>query len=133
MNTSRKLLQYVYGLNYNHNLNNFLEKTIITKDPNYKLVEYYEKNNKIGYIYYNLKIGSIDILYINEKYRNQGLGKQILDKVIDEMKNYNIDTLWVTNASKYNEFWKNVNNKSFTYTFPIGVKPHLCGYYMKLK
>jgi GNAT superfamily N-acetyltransferase len=148
MNTTRKLLQlthcltnglthgltnsYIYGLKHN-NLNNFIEKTIIMKDPNNKLVEYYENNDKIGYIYYNLQNGSINIFYINEKYRNQGLGKQILNKVINEMKDYNIDILWVTNASKYNEFWKNVNNKSFTYKFPIGVEPHLSGYYMKLK
>ncbi len=48
MNTSRKLLQtaYIYGLNHNHNLNNFIEKTVIMKDPTHKLVEYYEKNDK---------------------------------------------------------------------------------------
>ena len=50
MNTTRKLLQlthgltntYIYGLKH-HNLNNFIEKTIIMKDPHNKLVEYYEK------------------------------------------------------------------------------------------
>lgn len=143
MNTTRIFLQknfglkkgltYVYGLNHSHNLNDFIKKTVIMKDSSHKLVEYYENNEKIGYIYYNIKNGSINVFYINEKYRNQGLGKQMLDKVIDEMKDYNIDTIWVTNASKYNEFWKNVYNKSFTYTFPVGVEPHLSGYYMKLK
>jgi hypothetical protein len=131
MNTSRKLLSYACVINNKINLNNFIKKTFV-KENNNKLIEYYENEDKIGYIYYNLKNGSINMFYIQEKYRYQGLGKQILNNVISEMKDSNIDTLWITNASKYNNFWSNVNNKSFTYKFPINVEPYLTGFYMKL-
>ena len=51
--------------------------------------------------------GQIGLFYIDEKYRNNGLGKEILNNVINEMKNNNIKEIWAV-TSKDHKFWSNV-------------------------
>jgi ribosomal protein S18 acetylase RimI-like enzyme len=81
---------------------------------NNNLSDPYYQSNLIGYIYYNIHIGKVDILYVSTKYRNKGLGKQMLSDAINDMKNHNLKEVWCT-ASKNHEFWNNVYNKSFTF------------------
>ena len=57
----------------------------VYKKPGGILLEYYNKNNqRIGLIRYYVTTGQIGLFFIEKAYRNRGLGKQILSKVIDE-------------------------------------------------
>lgn len=118
-------------------LTDFKETRTFIQDrrgPNYVThLEYFnDKNESIGYIDYRLSNGEIDMFGLEHKYRNQGLGKQILLKTIDEMKQQHLKEIWGF-ALEGHPFWSNVFNKSFTYRNPIHPSsPTLCGYFMKL-
>lgn len=77
-------------------------------------IKFYYNEKNIGYIQYRLGTGQIGLFYIDEKYRNNGLGKEILNNVIGEMKNNNIKEIWAVTSEKHN-FWSNVYNKKFKY------------------
>ncbi len=67
-------------------------------------------NCYVGHILYRLNVGQIVQFYIDELYRNKGLGKQILEQTITEMKENNIEYIWC--FTKYNHpFWSNIYNK----------------------
>jgi len=70
--------------------------------------------NCIGYINYRTRTGQIGLFFINKHYQNRGLGKQILNKVIIDLKEHNNKTVW-TITSVEHPFWSNVYNKSFEY------------------
>ncbi len=78
----------------------------------------------IGYISYKIKTGQIGLFFIDPKFRNLGLGKQILTRVINDIKtNQNKSkqtlTVWAV-TTKDHPFWSNVYDKSFEYKS----KPH---------
>jgi len=85
----------------------------------------------IGYIHYKIGTGQIGLFYIDDEYRNKGLGTQILLKTIEDIKLHNNKTVWVV-APNNNLFWSNVLNKKFKYS----QRPHLSvtgsGYYLKI-
>ena len=108
----------------------FFNQTI--KNTNNRIFRKYSMNDDlVGYVYYNLLNGKIDLLYITEPYRNKTLGKQILFNTINEMKQHDIKEIWCC-ATKEHLFWKNVNNKSFTYRNPINDIEKYPGYYLKI-
>ena len=72
----------------------------------------------------------IGLFYIDEKYRNIGLGKAILDNVIKDMKENNITQVWAV-TSKDHPFWHNVYNKGFRY-YDKNLHPSVTGYGYKL-
>lgn len=106
------------------NINNFKEIRYVSTDISYPptyflnkkkhaiLLEYYKKNEKIGYIRYYSNTGQIGSFFIDVEYQNRGLGKQILSKVIKELKFNKCKEVWVV-TSKNHPFWSNVYNKSF--------------------
>ncbi len=103
------------------NLINIIQKQTIKDDDwnhipksEHKIEFYYNEEN-IGHIQYRLGTGQIGLFYIDEKYRNNGLGKEILNNVINEMKNNNIKEIWAV-TSKDHKFWSNVYNKKFEYS-----------------
>ena len=78
-------------------------------------LKYFSDNgDEIGYINYRNSSGQIGIFRLDEDYRNRGLGKQILAKVIEDLKKSNIKEVWAI-TSKNHSFWSNVFNKSFKY------------------
>jgi N-acetylglutamate synthase-like GNAT family acetyltransferase len=83
-------------------------------------------------IRYKLFVGQIGLFYIDKEYRNCGLGKQILDKVIMDMEDYGVEEVWAV-TSKNHEFWSNVYKKSFTYKDPVHSTVRGSGYICKIK
>lgn len=67
----------------------------------------------IGYITYRRRTGQIGLFRFDEQYRNKGLGKQILLKVIEDLPERN-EIFAVT--TKNHPFWSNVFDKSFKWS-----------------
>jgi len=108
-----------------------------TKDKESLLLKFLEvdpyydpPDSCIGYIKYK-KTGQIGLFFINEEYQNRGLGKQILNKAIDELKIYGCKEVWVVTSDNH-LFWSNVYNKQFIRRKPA--HPLVCGggYYINL-
>lgn len=95
------------------------------------LLEFYNKNEKIGHIRYYTNTGQIGSFYINYQYQNRGLGKQILSKVITELKLNNCKEAWAVTTQNHS-FWTNVYNKSFIYRDPAHPSVYGNGYFIKL-
>ncbi len=101
-------------------LEDFKEIRTVTDDNWNKIkngninLEYFDKNNNsIGYIDYRVNVGQIGLFFItNHSYINRGLGKQILEKAIKEIKLYKVKEVWAVTTDNH-PFWSNVWNKSF--------------------
>ena len=108
----------------------FLDDTFNNVKNGKVRLEYYTSNNiEIGYIQYKTN-GQIGLFFINKEYQNRGLGKQILTKVIKELKaNYNCTEVWAV-TSKNHPFWSNVYNKQFKYCEPANRSVTGSGYRM---
>ena len=108
------------------NINDFNETQKISDDTWNNLpasevrLTYFTKdtNQEIGYIDYRRASGQVGLFRLDEQYRNKGLGKQILQRVIDDLKQHGIKSVWAV-TTKDHEFWSNVFNKSFQYREPI--------------
>jgi GNAT superfamily N-acetyltransferase len=76
---------------------------------------YFDKiGDEVGYIEYKPENGKICLFFItNPSYRNRGLGKQILDLVIDDFKKHNTKRAWLVTANCPHKFWE---SNGFTYT-----------------
>ena len=93
---------------------------------------YYDNNgNNIGYIYYNINSGIIGLMWLMEKCRNRGLGKQILQRTIQHMKSNDVKEIYVC-TSKNHPFWSNVYNKKFIYQNIIHKNMRSDGYKLKI-
>ena len=103
----------------------------VNKKPGGIMLEYYDKNKKIGYIRYYITTGQIGLFFIDDDYQNRGIGKQILSKVIKELKTNNCKEVWVVTTINHS-FWSNVYNKSFVYRDPAHPTVGGTGYFMKL-
>ena len=80
-----------------------------------KNIMYFDKiGDEVGYIEYKPENGKICLFFItNPSYRNRGLGKQILDLVIDDFKKHNTKRAWLVTANCPHKFWE---SNGFTYT-----------------
>jgi GNAT superfamily N-acetyltransferase len=103
----------------------------VNNKPGGIMLEYYNKDIKIGYIRYYVNSGQIGLFFIQEEYQNRGLGKQILSKVIKELQDNNCNEIWAV-TSKDHIFWSNVYNKSFSYRDPAHSSVGGDGYYIDL-
>jgi GNAT superfamily N-acetyltransferase len=125
-------------------INNFKEKRYTSREaypdhwflnnkPGGVLLEYYDhKDTRIGYIRYYITTGQIGLFFIEDEYQDRGLGKQILSKVMAELKQNNCKEVWAVTSTNH-PFWSNVNDKSFTYREPAHPTVGGAGYFMKLK
>jgi len=96
------------------------------------MLEYYNnKDAKIGYIRYYITTGQIGLFFIDDEYQNRGLGKQILSKVIKELKTNQCEEVWAVSTNDHT-FWSNVYNKSFAHRNPAHPSVTGPGYIMKL-
>jgi hypothetical protein len=73
----------------------------------------------IAYIAYRMSTGQIGLFDVKEKYRNKGLGKDLLKLAINKLLKTTL-YVWVV-SNKNNPFWENVFSKSFRYTY---MPPH---------
>ncbi len=83
---------------------------IYNNDPNsYCRIEFFDNSNckYVGLIVYRLTTGQIYTFYLENEYRNQGLGKQIIEQTIKHMKDYNTPYIWL-NIKKQHYFWSNI-------------------------
>ena len=103
----------------------------VNKKPGGIMLEYYDKDVRIGYIRYYITTGQIGLFFIGDDYQNRGIGKQILSKVIKELKTNNCKEVWVVTTINHS-FWSNVYNKSFVYRDPAHPTVGGTGYFMKL-
>ena len=94
-------------------------------------VDYFYNEKKIGYIRYRIGIGQIGLISLDPEYRNQKIGKLMLDKAIIDIKNNNIKEVWAV-TTKDHPFWSNVYNRSFTYREPAHFTIKGNVYFMKL-
>jgi len=88
-------------------------------------IDYIYKDKHIGYIQYRLN-GQIGLFFVDEKYRNLGIGKDILNNTIEDMKKNNINEVWAV-TSKDHPFWSNVFNKRFKFCDEKTLHPSITG------
>lgn len=69
----------------------------------------------IAYIAYRTKTGQIGLFFIKPEYRNSGLGKQILLRAIDDIRNNNCMKVFAI-TSENHPFWSNVFKQSFRWS-----------------
>ena len=87
---------------------------VITLECNKKCITYFDKDTEIGYIEYKPHIGKLCLFFItNERYRNKGLGKQILETVIDDFRKHQIKRVWLVTNKCPHSFWE---QNGFSYT-----------------
>ena len=91
-----------------------------------------KKNEKIAYISYYTSDGQIGLFFIEEKYQNRGLGKQILEKATNELREKKCKEVWLVSSQNNHPFWSNVNNKSFTNRVPAHPSVTGEGFFRKL-
>lgn len=103
----------------------------VKNKPGGVLLEYYDKDIRIGYIRYYITTGQIGLFFIENEYQHRGLGKQILSKAIEDMKTNNCEEVWAVTSTNH-PFWSNVYNKSFVYRNPAHPTVGGNGYFMKL-
>jgi GNAT superfamily N-acetyltransferase len=100
--------------------------------PGGVMLKYYNtEEDEVGYIRYYITTGQIGLFFINKKYQNRGIGKQILLRVIEELKVNNCEECWAVTTMDH-PFWSNVFDKSFTYNYPAHKSVTGQGYVIKL-
>lgn len=90
---------------------------------NFKSTDEIDKllSKSFAYITYRTLTGQIGLFFINNKENeNRNLGKQILMKVITDMKNEGRDSIFAVTSNDH-PFWSNVFDKSFKWK----KRPHL--------
>jgi GNAT superfamily N-acetyltransferase len=97
------------------------------------LLKYYnDTEQEVGYIRYYITTGQIGLFFIDKKYQNCGIGKQILSKVMEELKDNDCEECWAVTTMDH-PFWSNVFDKSFKYKYPVHKTVTGQGYVIKLK
>lgn len=72
-----------------------------------KRITYYDSSQEIGFIEYTPHTGKIHLFYItNEKYKNRGLGPQILRTVLNDIKQSGITKVWLVTNIYPHPFWE---------------------------
>ena len=94
-------------------------------------INFLDGENQIGQISYRPQVGQIGNLVLNEKYRDRGLGKQILSEAIKDIKTYGTMEVWAVTRENH-PFWDNVWNKSFQPRKPAHCTVTGSGYYLKI-
>jgi ribosomal protein S18 acetylase RimI-like enzyme len=110
---------------------------VIVNDPT--VSNFYDRNKidvlastAVGYITYRLVTGQICLFYVKPGYKNRGLGKQILTRVMVDMKNKGHTAGIFAITSTNHPFWSNVFNKSFEWKKRPDLSVTGSGYYLDL-
>jgi GNAT superfamily N-acetyltransferase len=128
------------------NLLDFKEKRFISAEMEYPnnyfnrdkkecgvWLEYFDSNDKsIAYIRYYINTGQVGLFFMNKEYHNRSLGKQILSKAIEDMRENGCEEMWASTL-KDHQFWSNVYNKALKYRDPAHPSVTGDGYYLNLR
>lgn len=128
-------------------IDNFVEKIEIKNDTynNVKngtqIISYYnydvenKLSLKIARISFRSHNGQIGYFWIDPKYRNRQLVKNILLKSIKIMKRQNPDLkiVWLASVNNRHEFWSNVWNKKFKFKNFVHKSINNSGYIMEIE
>jgi ribosomal protein S18 acetylase RimI-like enzyme len=76
--------------------------------------KYFVNDETIAHIDFSTQDGNIWSIHVDNNYRGKGLGTQILDSVIVDIKKNNVDEIYLL-SRKNHEFWNNVYNGGFDY------------------
>ena len=76
--------------------------------------KYLKHENTIGHIDYSVQDGNIWSMYVSNDYRRKGLGTQILNDAVSDIKDNGINEIYLL-ARKNHEFWNNVYDGRFQY------------------
>jgi GNAT superfamily N-acetyltransferase len=100
---------------------------VMTSAYNVKTITYFDKKgDNIGYIEYKPNIGKICLFFITTpKYRNRGLGKEILNNVLEDIKCHGTKRVWLVTNKCPHPFWE---MNGFTYTKSPDISVTLHGY-----
>ena len=113
--------------------NTEVNRYFVRDKPGGVYLEYYnQKDVKIGYIRYYLTTGQIGLFFLDNEYQNRGLGKQILSKVITELKENQCEEVWAVTTTNHT-FWSNVYKKSFVHRYPAHPTVGGSGYVMDIR
>jgi GNAT superfamily N-acetyltransferase len=83
---------------------------------------------KLGYIDYRVATGQIGLFYIEKKYHNNGLGKQMLTRAIDDIRIHGTaTTVWGVTAFNHPVF-SNMWNKEAVWKSPAHTSVTGSGY-----
>jgi hypothetical protein len=126
--------KYVYKLYFETPVDlgdiNVNEPTVSNFHDRRKIDEF--TSTAVGYITYRLVTGQICLFYINNpKYKHCGLGKQILTRVIADMKNEGKTSIFAITSNNH-PFWSNVFNNSFEWKTRPDLSVTGSGYYLDL-
>jgi RimJ/RimL family protein N-acetyltransferase len=80
-------------------------------------IDLFDKNygHRVGYINYRKYIGQIGLLFIiDDKYINRGLGTQLVNIAIEDMKTVRTEEVWAVTSNMYfNFFYKKIELFSY--------------------
>jgi hypothetical protein len=89
-------------------------QSVVTLECTKKRITYLDKDKEVGYIEYKPCDGKICLFFItNERYRDRGLGTQILNHVFEDMKIHQTKRVWLVTNKCPHPFWE---KNGFTYT-----------------
>lgn len=93
--------------------NNELINKSIDINNQLQLFNFLGENNAICYVNYRIQTGQIGLINVYN-YKQRGLAKCMLSKVINDLQLHHIPSIWCV-ATKKNLFWANVFHKSFKF------------------
>lgn len=89
-----------------------------------KVLVFTDKEKIIGFVQFSWSKnhGSIDRLFITEAYRNLGLGKQLMEQAMDDLRSKNLDFIDIsvlTDNKQAQSFYKSLGFKKRTETLTL--------------
>lgn len=102
-------LSRFYELKETCKVQNRVTLTYFKEKPNEELSR---SSQCVGYISYK-NIGQIGSIGVRKEFRRKGIGQQMLDKAIEDLKSKDVKKVWAVTRNNH-PFWSNVYNKGFT-------------------
>lgn len=100
---------------------------------NHVHIEFFDNNAFAGMINYKVAVGQVSLLYLEKKYQNKGIGKEILLQTMTHMKEYKTPYIWTLCNNKNHFFWSNVFQKKFVWCENEMLHPSVHGSGFKMK
>jgi ribosomal protein S18 acetylase RimI-like enzyme len=93
--------------------------------------KYFVNDETIAHIDFSTQYGNIWSIHVDNNYRRKGLGTQILDNAIVDIKKNNVDEIYLL-SRKNHEFWNSVYDGGFDYDEKksIGFDQYGLGYFV---